>query len=44
MNTVLILKADNEAELASVIGQEITHIVGRHAIKQMRKERSQDLH
>ena len=37
INTGLILKADNEAELASVIGHEIGHIVGRHAIKQMRE-------
>ena len=37
INTGLILKADNEAELASVIGHEIGHIVGRHAIEQMRE-------
>lgn len=37
VNTGLILKADNESELASVIGHEIGHIVGRHAIKQMRE-------
>lgn len=37
VNTGLILKADNEAELASVIGHEIGHIVGRHAIEQMRE-------
>ena len=37
INTGLILKADNEAELASVVGHEIGHIVGRHAIKQMRE-------
>ena len=37
INTGLILKAENEAELASVIGHEIGHIVGRHSIKQMRE-------
>ena len=37
INTGLILKADNEAELASVVGHEIGHIVGRHAIEQMRQ-------
>ncbi|MGK7896909.1 MAG: M48 family metallopeptidase [Xenococcus sp. (in: cyanobacteria)] len=37
INTGLILKSENEAELASVIGHEIGHIVGRHSIKQMRE-------
>jgi predicted Zn-dependent protease len=37
INTGLITTAENEAELASVIGHEIGHIVGRHAIKQMRE-------
>lgn len=37
INTGLIKKADNEAELASVIGHEIGHIAGRHAIEQMRE-------
>jgi predicted Zn-dependent protease len=32
----LIAKADNEAQLASVIAHEIGHIGGKHAIKQMR--------
>jgi len=36
VNKGLIATADNEAELASVIGHEIGHIVGRHAIEQMR--------
>lgn len=36
INTGLMKKAENEAELASVIGHEIGHIVGRHAIEQMR--------
>ncbi len=36
INEGLIAAADNEAELASVIGHEIGHIVGRHAIEQMR--------
>ena len=37
VNTGLMLAAENEAELASVIGHEIGHIVGRHAIKHMRQ-------
>jgi beta-barrel assembly-enhancing protease len=37
INTGLMRKADNEAELASVIGHEIGHIVGRHSIEQMRQ-------
>ena len=36
INKGLIEAADNEAELASVIGHEIGHIVGRHSIEQMR--------
>ncbi len=36
VNTGLIATADNEAELASVIGHEIAHITERHSIKQMR--------
>ena len=36
LNRGLIAAADNEAELASVIGHEIGHIAGRHAIEQMR--------
>ena len=39
VNTGLIKKADNEAELASVIGHEIGHIEGRHSLEQM-KERA----
>jgi predicted Zn-dependent protease len=37
INAGLIAAADNEAQLASVIGHEIGHIVGRHAIEQMRQ-------
>ena len=37
VNTGLMLKAENEAELASVIGHEIGHIAGRHSIEQMRQ-------
>ncbi|NET10794.1 MAG: M48 family metalloprotease, partial [Symploca sp. SIO2B6] len=29
--------ADNEAQLASVVGHEIGHIVGRHSVKQLRE-------
>ena len=36
INKGLISAADNEAELASVIGHEIGHIAGRHGIEQMR--------
>ena len=36
VNKGLITAADNEAELASVIGHEIGHIVGRHSIEQIR--------
>ncbi|MEL6578713.1 MAG: M48 family metallopeptidase [Cyanobacteria bacterium J06621_12] len=36
LNKGLIAAADNEAELASVIGHEIGHIAGRHGIEQMR--------
>ncbi len=37
VNTGLILAADNEAQLASVIGHEIGHVAGQHAVEQMRK-------
>ncbi|WP_347179094.1 M48 family metallopeptidase [Roseofilum casamattae] len=37
IHTGLIAEAENEAELASVIGHEIAHISQRHAIKQMRR-------
>jgi len=38
MSTRALLKlADNEAELASVIGHEIGHIASRHTVKQMRE-------
>lgn len=36
VNKGLIAAADNEAELASVIGHEIGHVAGRHGIEQMR--------
>lgn len=36
VHTGIIAKADNEAQLASVIAHEIGHIGGKHAIKQMR--------
>ncbi|MGL5943641.1 MAG: M48 family metallopeptidase [Waterburya sp.] len=36
INTGTISTADNEAELASVIGHEIGHIVARHSVEQMR--------
>ena len=36
LNKGLIAAADNEAELASVIGHEIGHIVARHGVEQMR--------
>jgi len=37
VNRGLLLLADNEAELASVMAHEIGHITGRHAVEQMRK-------
>lgn len=37
VTTGLMETADNEAELASVIGHEIGHIAGRHAVEQMRE-------
>ncbi len=37
VNTGLIKEADNEAELASVMAHEIAHIVGRHALNQMKQ-------
>lgn len=37
VTTGLITTADNEAELASVIGHEIGHIAERHAVEQMRE-------
>ena len=38
IHTGLIKAADNEAELASVIGHEIGHIAAGHALKQMREQ------
>ncbi|HLO86330.1 MAG TPA: M48 family metallopeptidase [Nostocaceae cyanobacterium] len=37
VNTGLIKTAENESELASVIGHEIGHIEGKHALKQIRQ-------
>jgi beta-barrel assembly-enhancing protease len=37
VTTGLMAAADNEAELAGVIGHEIGHIAGRHAVSQMRQ-------
>ena len=37
VNTGLIKAADNEAELASVLGHEMGHIEGKHLLKQMRE-------
>ena len=37
INKGLMKRADNESELASVIGHEIGHIVGKHSIKQLRQ-------
>ncbi|MEB3295035.1 MAG: M48 family metalloprotease, partial [Synechococcales bacterium] len=38
VNKGLLKAADNEAQLASVIGHEIGHITGKHAIRQMRTD------
>ena len=40
INTGLILFADTEAELASVIGHEIAHVVGEHSMKRLSKTRA----
>ncbi len=37
IHTGLMAAAENEAELASVIAHEIGHVVGRHAVEQMRQ-------
>jgi predicted Zn-dependent protease len=37
VTTGLMAASDNEAQLASVVGHEIGHITGRHALKQMRQ-------
>jgi beta-barrel assembly-enhancing protease len=37
INSGLMARADNEAELASVVAHEIGHIASRHAIEQMRE-------
>ncbi|MGB3532732.1 MAG: M48 family metallopeptidase [Microcoleaceae cyanobacterium] len=37
VNTGLILAADNEAQLASVMAHEVAHIAAQHAVKQMRE-------
>ena len=37
VTTGLMQAADNEAQLASVLGHEIGHITARHAVKQMRE-------
>ncbi|MEM9213095.1 MAG: M48 family metallopeptidase [Cyanobacteria bacterium P01_F01_bin.150] len=37
VTTGLMKAADNEAQLASVIGHEIGHVVGRHSVKQLRE-------
>lgn len=37
VHTGLLRAAENEAEVASVMAHEIGHIVGRHAIRQMRQ-------
>ena len=40
VNTGLIRFAETEAELASVIGHEIGHVVGEHSMKRMSKARA----
>ena len=39
VNTGLILFAENEAQLASVIGHEIGHVVAAHSVKRMSKSK-----
>jgi predicted Zn-dependent protease len=38
IHTGLMKRADNEAELASVVAHEIGHVVARHSVKQMRQQ------
>lgn len=38
VHTGLLKAADNEAELASVLGHEMGHIGGKHLVKQMRQQ------
>jgi predicted Zn-dependent protease len=38
IHTGLMKTASNEAELASVVGHEIGHVVAKHSVKQMRQE------
>lgn len=38
VNIGLIRAAENEAELAGVIGHEIGHVVGKHGVKQMTRQ------
>lgn len=38
VNTGLMKAADNEAQLASVIGHEIGHITGRHSLQQVKQK------
>jgi predicted Zn-dependent protease len=43
VNTGLILKADNEAELAGVMAHEIAHVAARHGTRQATRDHSPDL-
>ncbi|MBB28177.1 MAG: hypothetical protein CME25_04665 [Gemmatimonadetes bacterium] len=38
VNRGLIITAENEAELAGVIGHEIGHVVGKHGARQISKQ------
>jgi predicted Zn-dependent protease len=38
VNIGLIRAAENESELAGVIGHEIGHVVGKHGVKQMTRQ------
>ena len=38
INTGLMVKAENEAELASVVAHEVGHIVARHSIKAIQRQ------
>ena len=41
VNTGLLARMENEAQLAALLGHELTHFTHRHSLRQMRKARAQ---